>query len=294
MARKKRRGSKSGGFGSMIASGLTLILIIGGVMAWANVNNIKGVDDVYAYFRALSDKAWECGAGEAEWNCEVNAGTGGGTGFNGSSGSGGSSGGSDKGDAGNGKDKDNSDKDKPSSGSGTSDSRSVALDTLDKLKVEEAQSVAYDRAQWKHWTGSPCNTRMEVLKRDGKDVKTDAKCKVTSGTWVDVYSNDTFTEAGKLDIDHLIPLGYAAKHGGQSWDKSKKEEFANDMSHLLAVSAKENRSKSDKGPGKYMPPNKAYHCEYAKIWVSTSSKYGLSIDKSDRVALTAALQKCSA
>lgn len=269
MAQNKKR--SGGGFKGMLASGFILVIIAAGLFAVVRNNNIENPSDAYEYFKSWSDKAWECGAGKADWKC------------NGSSGRGGSDEGSEK-------NKNVSDKFKSST------SKDKALAQLDKVKVQDRVEVAYKRSEWKHWTGrsgSSCNTREDVLKAQGDKVKTDKDCRVLSGTWIDPYSKDKFTNSSKLDIDHVIPLSAAAQSGGQAWSKEKKEKFANDKSQLLAVSATENRKKSDDGPGDYMPPNKDFRCDYSKMWIDTSLKYGLSIEKSDKTALTSALRKCS-
>lgn len=281
------RGGRKGGIKGFLASGVVLLLLGGGLMSIVQSNNLKSPTDVFTYFKGWSDNIWDCGAGDLEWNCDLPKGEGGGSGGSGSSekDKGGSTG-------------NNSDKLPPEGSNtdyagGSQGAKLVTLDKLDKLSVGDAQIVDYKRSEWKHWTGSPCNTRETVLKNSGKDVKNDKDCRALSGTWVEPYDNKTVTDASQLDIDHVIPLGYAATHGGQSWSPAKKEQFANDLTQLLATDAGENRSKSDKGPGKYMPPNKAYHCEYAKIWVNTASKYNITIEENDKVKLKAALQKCS-
>lgn len=37
-------------------------------------------------------------------------------------------------------------------------------------------------------------------------MKRDAACKTVSGTWISVYDGITVTDAGKLDIGHVVPL----------------------------------------------------------------------------------------
>lgn len=285
MANNRRPGGGAGkGFKSFLATATMIVLIAAGIMGWMRVNNISGVEGIYDYFKSVSDKTDECLNNE-DSDCAVKVPV-----PSGNSTPKSGSGSSDS------KDKDNvSDKDDKAAKDKTpAEVRSEALEALKKIKVAEPQEVAYSRSEWKHWIGSPCNTRETVLKKQGSKVKADDKtCKILSGSWVDPYSGSTFTDAGKLDIDHVIPLGYAAKHGGNSWSAAKKQEFANDTSQLLAVSASENRSKSDKGPSKYMPPNKSFQCQYAKTWISTASKYGLTLAKADTVSLTAAIQKCS-
>lgn len=209
------------------------------------------------------------------------------------------------------------------SGSITKESAETSLKEL--KVVEKEKDVDYNRTEWKHWIpykGNSCwNVREEVLKRDAvpgtinlisksKDPVTSEKeaCAIGivsksegstkietngSGQWIDPYSGDLIEDSSKIDIDHIIPLSKAAKSGGQSWNKEKKEKFANDLENLLATSAKENRSKGDKGPGEYMPPNKDYRCQYAKSYISIAHKYSLTINKKDSKVLNKTIKECS-
>ena len=36
--------------------------------------------------------------------------------------------------------------------------------------------------------------------------KTEKGCRVVSSSWLGAYSGNVFTDASKLDIDHLVPL----------------------------------------------------------------------------------------
>lgn len=197
--------------------------------------------------------------------------------------------------------------------------------TLEKINtIEKSEDVEYSRTEWKHWAGlegrSCWNTREEVLYRDaypgtliyvdkqmnvtedyneacaiGKPIMIDDKIRIdteNSGEWIDPYSGKKITSSSEVDIDHVIPLSYAAKNGGQSWDEAKKEKFANDLDNLLATSAKENRAKGDKGPSEYMPPYKAYHCQYAKTFTIVAYKYDLTITNSDYEVLKDTLESC--
>lgn len=97
-----------------------------------------------------------------------------------------------------------------------SGSREDWLRRLDALPSGEADtSVPYNRKDYKHWIAiqGACDTRETALVRDGSNVVTDpSTCKVTSGSWVDPYSGETFTDAKKMDIDHLIPLQIGRAH----------------------------------------------------------------------------------
>lgn len=169
-------------------------------------------------------------------------------------------------------------------------SKNDYLAILKKITIKEPKKdVNYSRSEWKHWIGSPCDTRKTVLKEQGIDVVTGARCVVQSGFWIDPYTLEEYAEP-KLDIDHVIPLGYAAKNGADKWNTNKKQQFANDFGHLLAVSLAENRSKGDAGPKDYMPPKN--RCLYSKIWVHTLNKYNLNISKDDKLELEKNLKKC--
>lgn len=185
------------------------------------------------------------------------------------------------------------------------------MSKLNSLTIANASGVKYDRGEWHHWNDlTPCwNVRDEVLYRDAvqdgtltlldkNKVRTSDKakaCYVAGGTWNDPYTGTVFTNPEDLDIDHMIPLNYAAQHGGQAWDSGKKESYANNMDyahHLIAVSASANRSKSDKGPGEWKPANTSDYCTYATDWVNISSTWGLSVAQSDKDALSGMLATC--
>lgn len=165
---------------------------------------------------------------------------------------------------------------------------------LNTVKVSEAKEIDYDRSEWNHWLGSRCDTvREQVLREQAKDfTKDSSNCKVEAGSWLDPYGRGELTKPNQIDIDHVVSLGYAARHGGQDWAKDKKEAFANDRLHLLATSASENRSKSDKGPSEWMPKNKEMHCTFSVIYTDTVVKYGLSITPKDKIALEKGLKTC--
>lgn len=266
------KNNSSGGFKGIIASGLTLILIVSGLIGVAKVNNLNSPADLYNYFKSYSDKIWECSEGEVKWNCDT------------------SKGGSK---SGKGSSESKPGKEGAESGPKSATDKEASSKKLSTLKIAELQKADYKRSDWKHWIGSPCDTRETILKEQGTDVKTDpSTCKVLSGTWVDPYSSETITDASKLDIDHVIPLSAAAQRGGNGWNVKKKEAFANDKSQLLAVSAGENRKKGDDGPADYMPKNKDFHCEYSKLWVDTADKYDLTITAKDKKALEKGLNTC--
>lgn len=183
--------------------------------------------------------------------------------------------------------------------------------SLDKITVASGAKVNYNRDEWKHWSsaGASCwDTREEVLYSeatpgtikllDKNKKETTVKgfaCSIAGGEWKDPYSGKTFTDPSKLDVDHMIPLSYAARHGGQEWDAKKKEQYANYTKfadHLIAVDAGQNRAKGDKGPSEWKPANADYHCTYALNWITISERWGLSTTEADKAALQQMLGTC--
>ena len=74
---------------------------------------------------------------------------------------------------------------------------------------------AYDCHDWKHWTdadGDCQDARQEVLVAESHitvSYHTDRGCRVETGQWLAPYSNAVVTDPGKVDIDHMVPLGNA-------------------------------------------------------------------------------------
>jgi hypothetical protein len=72
-----------------------------------------------------------------------------------------------------------------------------------------------------------------------------------------LYDDATFTQAGALDIDHLVPLAEFRDSGASAWTTQERTAYANDLDDarsLIAVSATSNRSKSDQDPATWQPP----------------------------------------
>ncbi|MBN1171600.1 MAG: HNH endonuclease [Micromonosporaceae bacterium] len=183
----------------------------------------------------------------------------------------------------------------------TGDERALgeqATADLATLRVATANSMkGYSRDRFPHWSdqGDGCDTRDVVLKRDGSNVKIKNSCTITSGKWTSVYDNKTFTDPGKLDIDHMVPLANAWRSGADSWEDTKRSSFANDLTRpqLLAVSATTNRSKGDQDPSQWTPPNKAYWCVYATKWITVKSQWDLTVTAAEKSKLAEMLETCT-
>jgi hypothetical protein len=176
-------------------------------------------------------------------------------------------------------------------------SAATAAKQLKALNVSAGGSInGYVRDDFKTWDaqGHGCDTRDIVLQRDGKGVKTETDCKIVAGTWTSPYNKKTYSDPQDLQIDHIVPLGDAWMSGANSWNSSKREQFANDLkdNELLAVDSSDNESKGDDDPSSWRPPNQDFWCTYAKDWISVKSVWDLSITSAEKSALNEMLHTC--
>lgn len=112
------------------------------------------------------------------------------------------------------------------------------------------------------------DTRQEVLiVQNTGNLAYNEHGRVVSGRWISLYSGRVFYNASDLDIDHIVPLSWAWKHGADEWTRDKREQFANDPRNLVAVGASLNRSKGDKGLDEWLPPTnqKQYKLRFQRI-----------------------------
>ena len=160
----------------------------------------------------------------------------------------------------------------------------------------------YDRHDWKHWTdadGDCQNARNEVLIAESQTrvaYRTDRKCRVAAGEWLAPYSNTIVTDPGRLDVDHMVPLGNAHDSGAWQWSANRREQYANyleDPQHLIAVTASANRSKGARGPDQWKPEDRTYWCQYAVDWITIKSTWELTVTQQEHTALVQMLNTCA-
>lgn len=179
----------------------------------------------------------------------------------------------------------------------TPPSASTAATQLAGLTVKaEGSTSGYSRDLFPHWItqSGTCDTRDQVLKRDGSGVTVDSQCEPTAGRWYSVYDSTWVEDDSSIDIDHIVPLAEAWKSGANTWSTSRRQQFANDLtvSQLIAVTASSNRSKSDKDPSAWKPPNTSVHCIYAREWIWVKHTYSLSLQSAEKTALQQMLGTC--
>ncbi|MDW3845416.1 HNH endonuclease family protein [Micromonospora sp. BRA006-A] len=177
-------------------------------------------------------------------------------------------------------------------------SKATAQSQLNALTVAAQGSTAgYSRDLFPHWitiTGT-CNTREQVLKRDGTSVVVNSSCAATSGRWYSPYDGATWYAASDVDIDHVVPLAEAWRSGASSWTTSRRQSFANDLTRpqLIAVTDNVNQAKGDQDPSTWQPPLTSYRCTYSKMWISVKYNWGLTLQSSEKSALQSMLNTCA-
>lgn len=173
---------------------------------------------------------------------------------------------------------------------------------LAQLSVAPWNTTAdYDRDSWDPGddADSDCqNTRAEVLVRDSLTPVTfvdGMRCRVATGTWFDERTNQTFTIADDVQIDHTVALANAHRSGGWAWGSARKRQFANDLAHtdtLVAMHAATNNAKGDKSPDRWKPPHLGAWCAYATDWASIKIRWSLTVTPAEFAALDTMLDTC--
>ena len=160
----------------------------------------------------------------------------------------------------------------------------------------------YDRDDWKHWIdadGDCQDARQEVLVAESRatpSFRTDSQCRVEAGQWLAPYSAIIVTDPGDLDVDHMVPLRNAHYSGAWAWTAERKRLYANylaDPQHLIAVTARANRSKGARGPEEWKPDDQTYWCQYAIDWITVKDNWDLTVTLRELDALTGMLDTCA-
>jgi hypothetical protein len=168
-----------------------------------------------------------------------------------------------------------------------------------------APMTGYSRAQygpaWADVDHNGCDTRNDILARDLTRIVDKAGthgCIVASGTLADPYTATSiaFVRGVKtsttVQIDHLVALGDAWQTGAQKLSAGTREALANDPLELLAVSGAPNEQKGDGDAATWLPPNKAFRCQYVARQVAVKHKYGMWVTPAEHDAIARVLATC--
>ena len=177
-----------------------------------------------------------------------------------------------------------------------------ALVALNNLEVKgRAPKTGYARSQFPHWSDpdrNGCDARNDTLKRDLTNISYKVgtrECKVIAGQLLDPFSGKVITFSptkAVIDIDHVVALSNAWQTGAAYFDKNKRSQIANDPLNLLAVDSKLNRQKGDGDAATWLPPSKAFRCEYVERQIQVKSKYQLWVTAAEKAAISRVLAEC--
>lgn len=177
----------------------------------------------------------------------------------------------------------------------------AAIDLLSKIPVKgRAAKTGYERTNFGDgWeTVNGCDMRNIILHRDMKNVSVGPDCKVIAGTLQDPYTGKTITfqrgpsTSDDVQIDHVVALSNAWQTGAQQLTLERRIELANDPLELLAVDGDANQKKSDGDAATWLPPNKAFRCQYVARQIAVKAKYHLWMTQAERDAMERVLATC--
>jgi hypothetical protein len=166
-----------------------------------------------------------------------------------------------------------------------------------------APKTGYDRVAdfgeaWKDVDANGCSTRDDILARDLTAVVRRGGCTVLSGTLDDPYTGHRIAfqrgpdTSARVQIDHVVALMNAWQTGGQALSPEQRLRLANDPLNLVAVDGPTNQSKGAGDAATWLPPAKAFRCEYAARQVAVKARYALWVVPAERAALDRILTGC--
>lgn len=191
-------------------------------------------------------------------------------------------------------------------GGGSAQEAVQALVQLESIPVRgRAPKTGYTRDEfgpvWADTEHNGCDTRNDILARDltGETFKPGTNnCVVVTGTLADKYTGTTITfvrgqdTSSDIQIDHIVPLSDAWQKGAQQLTADQRKELANDPLNLMAADGPTNSAKGDKDAATWLPPNKAFRCEYVERQTAVKMKYSLWVTQAERDAIAGILRNC--
>ena len=182
-----------------------------------------------------------------------------------------------------------------------------ALDVLATIPVKgRAPKTGYARTEfgqaWADVDKNGCDTRNDMLNRDlsAKTFKPGTRdCTVLTGVLADPYTATTISfvrgtdTSSAVQIDHVVALSDAWQKGAQQLTVQQRTALANDPLNLLAVDGPANQQKSDADAATWLPPDKAYRCDYVARQISVKATYNLWVTAAEHDAMAKVLGSCA-
>jgi hypothetical protein len=180
-----------------------------------------------------------------------------------------------------------------------------AADLLETLPVKgRAPKTGYERSlfgpTWADVDQNGCDTRNDILNRDLTDITyvNSVPCTVKTGVLADPYTGTVIdfvrgtTTSSAVQIDHVVALSDAWQKGAQQLTAEQRTAFANDPLNLQATDGPTNQQKGDGDAATWLPPAKAFRCEYVARQVSVKARYSLWVTQAEHDAIAGILAAC--
>ncbi|MEZ0577520.1 HNH endonuclease family protein [Nocardioides sp. MH1] len=158
---------------------------------------------------------------------------------------------------------------------------------ISSLTVKAEVRTGYSRSLFPHWVdadGDGCSTRNEVLDLESETSVTCAN--LTGGRWFSYYDRVSWTDPGRIDIDHLVPLAEAWDSGARSWTTAQRQAYANDLGDyrtLVGVTDTVNQAKGDQDIAEWQPTYDK--CRYLREYVAVKIRWRLSVNSAEKTAM---------
>jgi hypothetical protein len=166
---------------------------------------------------------------------------------------------------------------------------------ISSLPVATEVRTGYRRDLFPHWVdadGDGCSTRYEVLDLESE---TSVTCSnLSGGRWFSYYDRVSWTDPGRIDIDHMVPLAEAWDSGARSWSTAQRRSYANDLGDyrtLVGVTDTVNQAKGDQDPRTWMP--QYGKCRYLREWVAVKIRWRLTVDRAEKSKLNSLAAGCT-
>lgn len=152
------------------------------------------------------------------------------------------------------------------------------------LRVADEHPQGYDRDQFKHWSDlddDGADTRLELLADNFERYD----------VYYSRYDNEMWADPDEVDIDHTVALKEAWESGAWRWNDDKREVFANDPDNLAVMTDNLNRSKGSRDIAEWLP--EFDECHFLDVWVDIKTKYRLTVDQREQVAIRDLTKICA-
>ena len=134
----------------------------------------------------------------------------------------------------------------------------------------------------------------EVLIAEADDpVTVGSGCSLSGGRWFSYYDRVSWTNTGRIDIDHVVPLAEAWDSGASAWTAAPAAELRQRPRGLPDAGGRDRLrqpGKGDQDPTTWMPTYDT--CRYLREWVAVKFRWRLSIDNAEKSALQSKSSGC--